>query len=103
MKAIKATNAVNYYKKNNQISVSAGNSYVHMTMSDDLKTIENQIKTVVTQYSWKMIFASSQAEFNSDYNDMVSQANGLGASKIYAFYKKDLAGLAKAIAAAKKS
>ena len=91
-----------YYENNDQIAVQPGNNYTHQTESTDVKTTENQIANVVKQYSWKMVFASSTTEFESLYNKMVEQANGLGLSSVLEFDKKDLSGLAKAIAKAEE-
>ena len=101
-KAYNAKYIYDYLKKNNQVVVQPGNNYVHLAQGDDIKTTLNLVGSVIKQYSWKMLYASSASEFDSLYSQMVSQANGLGISKVIAFDKKDIAGLNKAFIAATK-
>lgn len=96
-KKMNADDIGNYLYKNNLWNVQPGNSYVHMTEDGDLKTLENQIGSVVKQYSWKMVYAADDAQFNSLKEKMISQAEGLGMDKVMEFNKKDLAGLASAL------
>jgi len=37
-----------------------------------------QVGTIIKQYSWKMIFAKNQAEYDSLYKDMITKSKGLG-------------------------
>lgn len=92
-----AKDTVDYLKKKNQLSVLTGTDYVQQTPEDSIKAIEDQCKTVVKDYSWKMVFAKSQSEFDKLYNEMVKQANGFGIQKVDDFYKADLAKHQKAI------
>ena len=46
--------------------------------SIDLQQIRNSVASVICEYSWKMIYAADEAEFNALYAEMVDKANGLG-------------------------
>lgn len=96
------SDSLKYTEAKKEVAVIPGNDYVNSTENDSMKAMENQIGNIIKQDSWKMAFASSDAQFDSLYKDMVSQANGLGMDQVLAFYKKDTEGLAKAIAEATK-
>ena len=46
--------------------------------SIDLQQIRNSVASVICEYSWKMIYAADEAEFNALHAEMVDKANGLG-------------------------
>ncbi len=51
-------------------------------MSDDMKTVVNQIGDVVKTDSWLMVFAKDKAEFDALYENMVKKADGLGIAQV---------------------
>lgn len=57
-------------------------------ISDDMQVNVIQIGEVVKRLSWKMIYASNEAEFDQFWEDMVTEASNLGFSDIEAYYKK---------------
>ena len=52
-------------------------------MDDDTKALISKISPIVKTASWQMIFAKSEAEFESIWKDMQAKANGLGLDKVY--------------------
>lgn len=69
-----------YFQKNNLIAVAEPvfTGQAPESMSKGLEQKKGQASAVIRQYSWKMVFARDQAEFDSLYHEMVSKAKGLG-------------------------
>lgn len=97
-KTMKATTAKDYIQKNNMISVSPVTSYT--TASPDSVTLQqmNQVKTIIIQDSWKMVFAKNDNDYNSLLNDMITKSKGLGYDNVVKFWE----GQAKKTFAARK-
>jgi putative aldouronate transport system substrate-binding protein len=55
-------------------------------VSGDLEMIVVQIGEVVKKYSWQMVYASGQSQFNSLWNQMKTEANSLGLSRVNQYY-----------------
>ena len=72
--------AKEYFEKNNLFAVAepvfTGNA--PDTMDKTVEQKKGQVSTVIRQYSWKMVFAKDQAEFDSLYAEMVTKAKDLG-------------------------
>jgi putative aldouronate transport system substrate-binding protein len=56
-----------------------------LVMDEMLLQKYNQISTVIVQYSWKMVFAADEAEFNALQAEMIQKAKGLGYDEVVAF------------------
>jgi len=52
------------------------------SMPDDIKNIYSQIGDLVKTASWKMVFAKDQTTFDSLWNDVKTQAAGLGLDNV---------------------
>jgi len=52
-------------------------------LTDDISALASKIGDIVKTYSWKMIFAKNEAEFNSLYAEMKTKAEGLGVKTVY--------------------
>ncbi len=52
------------------------------TMSDDLISIVSQVGDIASSYSWQMVFAADEAEFNALYEEMVTKVEGLGVQQV---------------------
>lgn len=57
--------------------------------SDDLEIIMTQIGEIVKKMSWQMVYAKDEAEFNSLWDTMVSQAEQLGLDQVTEFYTNE--------------
>ena len=77
-----AKTTIEYLKKNNQLSVGTGTSYVQPEESSDISTLRNQCKSTIVDSSWKIIFAKNEAEFNSILKNMQKTVKGLGYEKV---------------------
>jgi ABC-type glycerol-3-phosphate transport system substrate-binding protein len=67
-------------------STQAVNMITDPEPSTDLAMSIAQIGEVVKKYSWQMVFARDQAAFNSLWNQMKTEANGLGMQKVVDYY-----------------
>jgi multiple sugar transport system substrate-binding protein/putative aldouronate transport system substrate-binding protein len=77
-----AATGMEYLEKNDQILVGAGASYTRPADSSEIETLRNQVKAIVVQYSWQMVFADSDAQFESLKKDLMDKAAGLGYDKV---------------------
>lgn len=76
-----------YLEKNNQLSVYPGTSLIAPELDSDLTQIQGQIQPIVREYSWKMVYAKDDAEFDSLLKEMAEKCKGLGVDKLDDFYK----------------
>lgn len=77
-----ALSTVEYLRENDQILVAPGASYVAPEDSSEISTLRNQVKSTVVEYSWRMIFAKDEAEFDSLLAEMQEIAIGLGYEQV---------------------
>lgn len=82
--ATKSKNMLDYAQKNNMLVVSPGNSYIAPQDSMEVKNNRSICGKIVTNASWQMVFASSDAQFNSLWTNMKSQIDGNGWKDIVA-------------------
>lgn len=73
-----AVSTVEYLEKSEQIGVAPGASYVAPEDSSEIATLRNQVGSSIKEYSWKMIFAKDENEFNKLKEEMQKTAKGLG-------------------------
>ena len=73
-----AETTVDYLENADQVIVAPGASYVAPEDSSEISTLRNQVKSTVVEYSWKMVFAKNEAEFNSLKKELQDTAKGLG-------------------------
>ena len=81
-----------YLQKNNMIVVAPGCNFVKPTETSEITTMRSQCKNIIVEYSWKMIFAEDEAQFEKFYTDMVTKVTSLGFDKVLA---EDLKNAAK--------
>lgn len=82
---IGSQSVMNYLQDNNALIVSPGVSYKAAKETTELSTIRVQCATAITEYSWKMVFATDDSEFNSLYSDLLNRTTALGYSQIYEY------------------
>ena len=75
-----------YLVMNDMLSVIPGNTYTAPAMSTDMRTIRDQIGNIIKQYSWQMIFAKDDAEYEAIKETMIEMANDLGYEELLAHY-----------------
>ncbi|OPJ58396.1 hypothetical protein [Clostridium oryzae] len=76
-----------YVVKNNMIATAP--ALMTSTDTPDSATTQklNQINAIVKQYSWKMVFAKNDSQFNSLLSELTKKANGLGYKDVVKFYE----------------
>jgi len=77
-----------YVNKNNMVAKSTQAVNMIPPISDEMEMTVSQIGEVVKKYSWQMIFAKDEDEFNKLWEKMVTESKGLGADDITAYYKQ---------------
>ena len=80
-----AQEPVEWMKAHNALLVRPSVSVSLPTEDADITVIRNQVGQEVKDASWRMIFASSEAEFDSMWDEMVSNLNSLGFDQLYKF------------------
>lgn len=82
--------AKEYFVKNNAIAVAPQGftGKEPLTMDQSLLQKNKQIGTVIQQYSWKMVFAKNEDEYNKLKADMLKKVKGLGYDEVLAFSVK---------------
>ena len=74
-----------YMKKNNILVITPNISVALPTDDNDISLIRGQCTDAVNKYSWQMIYAKSDAEFEKLWDDMVKELNGYGFDKLMEF------------------
>jgi putative aldouronate transport system substrate-binding protein len=78
-----AKTSVEWFQKNANIAIfKPTKQTVNINLNDDLKQILDQVGSVIKEYSWKMIFAKDEAQFNKLQEEMLTKAKGLGYDKV---------------------
>lgn len=85
-----ALTAKDYLVKNNMVAVAPQGftGKPPLVMEKSLEQKNTQIGTVMQQYSWKMVFAKDEAEYNKLKQEMISKVKGLGYDEVAAFSMK---------------
>jgi putative aldouronate transport system substrate-binding protein len=83
-----AAEPVEYMKKNNVLFVSPNVSITLPSDPSDISVIRNQCESVLEDFTWRMIFAKDQAEFDSMWDEMSSQMDGLGFQQLVEYDKQ---------------
>lgn len=77
-----------YLDGNDMIAKSTQAVNMIPTASDELEMTLSQIGEVVKKLSWQMIYASDQAEFDTLWEQMQTEADGLGMQEVFAHYEQ---------------
>lgn len=76
---------IDYLASKNMISVVPGTSWAKAEYSTDVSVIKEQCKQTIVDYSWRMVFAADEEEFNSLLKEMQDIAYGLGYEEVLKF------------------
>lgn len=79
-----ALSAIEELDNKGLLLVLPGTDYATPEYSTDISTIKEQCKQVIVEYSWKMIFASDDADFEAQYAKMKETVTGLGYDDVLA-------------------
>ncbi|MEU1970847.1 extracellular solute-binding protein [Microbacterium sp. NPDC019599] len=77
-----ATSTMDYLKTNDQLLVGAGAGYVAPSDDSQIETLRSQVKEIIVQYSWQLVFAENDAQFEALLAEMQEKANGLGYEQV---------------------
>lgn len=80
-----AESTIGYLEENDQLLVAPGASYVVPEDSSEISTLRNQAKATIIEYSWRMVFAKDEAEFDQLLKEMQETADGLGYQTVLEF------------------
>ncbi len=70
--------SVEEYMENTDYVVAPATTFVQASQDDDFKTTWNAVTDVITTYSWKAIYAETDAEYESTVQEMIRQADSYG-------------------------
>lgn len=79
-----AKTAIEYLKDKDLLLVLPGTDYAIPEYTTDIVTIKEQCKQSIVAYSWQMIFAEDEAQFDSLLKEMQDTVNGLGIDQVLA-------------------
>lgn len=80
-----AKNEVEYLENQGQITMVPNNNVPLGSDTTDIALIRSQCGDVVSDTSWKMVYASDDAEFEQMWDDMTEQLKGLGWDQLVEF------------------
>ena len=80
-----AEDDVDWMKKNGVLLASPNVSVALETDTIDIGMIRVDVNKVLCEYTWKMIFAEDEAEFELLWDQMVKKMDGFGYKELYAF------------------
>jgi len=89
--------------KNNHVSVSPGTDYVAPTLPTEIQTAQDVVKMDIRDYSWKMVYAKNDSEFNSLLSQMTAKVKGEGYDTVVKWDNEQLPELTKIREEAAKS
>ncbi|MFA9375890.1 MAG: ABC transporter substrate-binding protein [Lachnotalea sp.] len=81
---MKAKTTLEFLQNNNELIVAPGSSYITPAEDSEITTLRGQCKAIIIEYSWKMVYATSEDEFNSLLKEMQDTVNGLGYGDVLA-------------------
>lgn len=73
-----ALTAIEYLINKNLVLVKPGSNYANAEYPTEISTIKELCKQIIVEYSWKMVFAEDQAQFDSYLKEMQDNVIGLG-------------------------
>lgn len=82
-KHMNASSTLEYLTKNNQLVVAPGANIISPESTSEINTLRNQCRDVVVDYSWNMVFASTEEEFYSLQKEMRAKAYAFGYEHVY--------------------
>jgi len=94
-----AHTGVEYYKQTGQFSLHPATMYTVAAKSDDLNNMRAQFAPIMKEYSWKCVYAASDEEFTTLWNEMVDKCKAFGYDDVTNFYLGEIANKLAAIAA----
>lgn len=69
---------IDYFQQLGKICVIPGTAWATPEYTTEISAVKEQCKQTIIDYSWRMVFAEDEDEFNSLLGEMQEIANGLG-------------------------
>ncbi len=76
---------IGYFNENNMITVVPGTEWVQEEYPDYLKTIQEQCRQTIIDYSWRMVFAASEDEYYRLKDELLGTLSRLDYDKFLEF------------------
>lgn len=77
-----AQTTIDYLKKKNQMLVAPGCPFAAPGESKEITIKRQQCRKVIVEYSWKMVFAEEEEEFQRLYTDLLTVVRDLGYEEV---------------------
>lgn len=77
-----AMNTMEFLKNNNMLAVAPGSGFITPEEPMEITTLRGMIRNVVVPTSWRMVYATTTAEFESLLAEMQERAYGLGFAQV---------------------
>ncbi len=81
------TSAIEYLEANNMLEVAPGDSYVAPEEDSQITTLRTMCGDSIKEYSWKLVFAENENEFDSLYSEMQETLDGLKFDELFEYDK----------------
>ena len=85
MDRYQATTVMGYIEENEQIAIAPATSIVRSSETTELATIRDQCGKIIVSYSWKLLMAEDEDEFEALFAEMKGRAYASGYQSIYEF------------------
>lgn len=83
-----AASAMEYLEDNDMLEVAPGDSYVTPDEDSQISNLRTQCGTSLTDYSWRIVFAENDDEFQSLYTEMQATLDGLNFNDVFEYDKE---------------
>lgn len=83
-KDMQAENSLDYLMKHGSYLICPGINYQTDGESSEIATLRSQCRGIITEYSWKMVFAPDEESFYSLWKEMQNAAASLGYDQVLA-------------------
>ena len=80
-----AENPVDYMKKNGKLLASPSVGFAAPEDTLDIQNIRTNVNKQLCNYTWLMIFAESDEDFDFLWDEMVEKMNGFGYEELYEY------------------
>ncbi|MGN0298877.1 MAG: ABC transporter substrate-binding protein [Lachnospiraceae bacterium] len=74
---------IEFLEEKDVLQVGTGSTYVPTEESSDITTLRNQCKKVISESSWKMIFAEDESSFFKTFKEMKEILDGIGYEQVF--------------------
>ena len=89
-----AETPVEWMEKNGKLLASPNVQVPLDTYPAELSVVHNNVNTQLCDYSWKLIFAETDEQFDALWDEMIEMLNGYDYEKLYEFdtanYQKEV-------------